>query len=58
MARYLLQEQNDALKNDSLEKVDDASLQGLREMGAFGLQVSQDHGKMLTCTFELTVNIY
>ncbi|XP_076453737.1 very long-chain specific acyl-CoA dehydrogenase, mitochondrial-like [Babylonia areolata] len=37
-------EQNDALKNDALEKVDDHSMQGLREMGAFGLQVPQDLG--------------
>ncbi|GFO48918.1 very long-chain specific acyl-coa dehydrogenase, mitochondrial [Plakobranchus ocellatus] len=38
------EEVNDAGKNDSLEKVEDNSLQGLREMGAFGLQVSQDLG--------------
>ena len=40
-----VQEQNDALKNDALEKVDDTSMQGLREMGAFGLQVPQDFGE-------------
>ena len=34
---------NDAGKNDSLEKVEDHTMQGLREMGAFGLQVPQDH---------------
>ncbi|KAI8770611.1 very long-chain specific acyl-CoA dehydrogenase, mitochondrial [Biomphalaria glabrata] len=38
------EEQNDALKNDSLEKVEDSSMQGLREMGAFGLQVPQELG--------------
>ncbi|XP_041358344.1 very long-chain specific acyl-CoA dehydrogenase, mitochondrial-like [Gigantopelta aegis] len=38
------EKQNDALKNDSLEKVDETSMQGLREMGAFGMQVPQDLG--------------
>uniref|UniRef100_A0A0P4W1G9 Very long-chain specific acyl-CoA dehydrogenase, mitochondrial n=1 Tax=Scylla olivacea TaxID=85551 RepID=A0A0P4W1G9_SCYOL len=38
------QECNDAAKNDSLEKVDEDTLQGLREMGAFGLQVPADLG--------------
>nr|KAG5688117.1 hypothetical protein BaRGS_007576 [Batillaria attramentaria] len=38
------EEQNDALKNDALEKVDDESMEGLRAMGAFGLQVPQDLG--------------
>lgn len=33
------EEVNDAAKNDALEKVEDATMQGLREMGAFGLQV-------------------
>lgn len=28
------------MKNDSMEKVDETTMQGLREMGAFGLQVS------------------
>ncbi|OWF40902.1 very long-chain specific acyl-CoA dehydrogenase, mitochondrial-like [Mizuhopecten yessoensis] len=35
---------NDAAANDSLEKVEDKSLEGLKEMGAFGLQVPQDLG--------------
>jgi very long chain acyl-CoA dehydrogenase len=39
------EEKNDPLKNDAMEKVDDTSMQGLREMGAFGLQVPQDLGK-------------
>lgn len=43
----MLQEKNDPLKNDALEKVDEASLQGLREMGAFGLQVPQELGMLL-----------
>lgn len=38
------QEVNDAAKNDSLEKVEDHTMQGLKEMGAFGLQVSADLG--------------
>ncbi|KAK7089979.1 very long-chain specific acyl-CoA dehydrogenase, mitochondrial-like [Littorina saxatilis] len=38
------EEQNDALKNDAMEKIDDTSMQGLREMGAFGLQVPQELG--------------
>ncbi|KAK3094339.1 hypothetical protein FSP39_000516 [Pinctada imbricata] len=38
------EEQNDALKNDSLEKVEDHVMEGLKEMGAFGLQVPQEHG--------------
>uniref|UniRef100_A0A0L8GP14 Acyl-CoA dehydrogenase/oxidase C-terminal domain-containing protein n=2 Tax=Octopus bimaculoides TaxID=37653 RepID=A0A0L8GP14_OCTBM len=38
------EEVNDATKNDQLEKVDDASMDGLKEMGAFGLQVPFDYG--------------
>ena len=44
-ADIVLQEQNDALKNDALENVDESSMQGLREMGAFGLQVPQELGQ-------------
>eukprot|EP00795_Rhopilema_esculentum_P017018 gene17018-8523_t len=36
------QESNDALKNDEIEKVDDVTMQGLKELGAFGLQVPQE----------------
>lgn len=35
---------NDPAKNDALEKVEDKSLAGLWELGAFGLQVPQDLG--------------
>lgn len=35
---------NDASKNDVLEKVEDHTMQGLKEMGAFGLQVPADLG--------------
>lgn len=38
------EEVNDATKNDQIEKVDDETLQGLKEMGAFGLQVPLDFG--------------
>lgn len=38
------QEVNDPAKNDSLEKVEDGTMQGLKEMGAFGLQVPADLG--------------
>ncbi|PVD19051.1 hypothetical protein C0Q70_21610 [Pomacea canaliculata] len=39
------EEKNDALKNDALEKIDDATMEGLKELGAFGLQVPQHLGK-------------
>lgn len=35
----MLQEVNDPMKNDALEKVEDHTLEGLKELGAFGLQV-------------------
>ncbi|EFA11043.1 very long-chain specific acyl-CoA dehydrogenase, mitochondrial [Tribolium castaneum] len=38
------EEVNDPAKNDALEKVDETSLKGLWELGAFGLQVPQDLG--------------
>lgn len=38
------QEVNDSAKNDALEKVEDHTMQGLKEMGAFGLQVPADLG--------------
>ncbi|XP_071085182.1 very long-chain specific acyl-CoA dehydrogenase, mitochondrial-like [Haliotis cracherodii] len=43
------EEVNDALKNDSIEKVDDPTLEGLKELGAFGLQVPVDHGGLGLC---------
>lgn len=36
------EEQNDALKNDMLEKVEDQTMEGLKALGAFGLQVPED----------------
>ncbi|KAF7231689.1 very long-chain specific acyl-CoA dehydrogenase, mitochondrial [Nothobranchius furzeri] len=38
------EEVNDPAKNDSLEKVEDHTMEGLKEMGAFGLQVPADLG--------------
>nr|XP_020484830.1 very long-chain specific acyl-CoA dehydrogenase, mitochondrial [Labrus bergylta] len=38
------EEVNDAAKNDALEKVEDHTMEGLKEMGAFGLQVPADLG--------------
>ncbi|MCJ8731435.1 hypothetical protein PDJAM_G00199600 [Pangasius djambal] len=38
------EEVNDPAKNDQLEKVEDQTLEGLKEMGAFGLQVPADLG--------------
>lgn len=35
---------NDPAKNDSLEKVEEDTLQGLKELGAFGLQVPSELG--------------
>lgn len=41
---WYLQEVNDPAKNDALEKVEDHTMEGLKEMGAFGLQVPGDLG--------------
>ncbi|KAI1903312.1 hypothetical protein AGOR_G00025910 [Albula goreensis] len=38
------EEVNDPAKNDLLEKVEDSTMEGLKEMGAFGLQVPADLG--------------
>lgn len=38
------QEVNDPAKNDANEKVDDVTLQGLKDLGAFGLQVPTEYG--------------
>jgi very long chain acyl-CoA dehydrogenase len=38
------EEKNDALKNDLNEKIPDDVLQGLKDLGAFGLQVPQEQG--------------
>uniref|UniRef100_A0A8C1QKA4 Very long-chain specific acyl-CoA dehydrogenase, mitochondrial n=1 Tax=Cyprinus carpio TaxID=7962 RepID=A0A8C1QKA4_CYPCA len=38
------EEVNDPMKNDALEKVEELTMEGLKEMGAFGLQVPADLG--------------
>ena len=38
-------EQNDAARNDATETIDEVTLQGLRELGAFGLQVRERTGR-------------
>ncbi|XP_069655781.1 very long-chain specific acyl-CoA dehydrogenase, mitochondrial [Haliaeetus albicilla] len=38
------QEVNNPARNDELERVEDATMQGLKEMGAFGLQVPPEMG--------------
>ncbi|CAG0886344.1 unnamed protein product [Darwinula stevensoni] len=38
------EKENDAAKNDSLETVPEETMQGLRELGAFGVQVPVDYG--------------
>ncbi|XP_041841494.1 very long-chain specific acyl-CoA dehydrogenase, mitochondrial [Melanotaenia boesemani] len=38
------EEVNDPAKNDALEKVEDHTMEGLKELGAFGLQVPADLG--------------
>ncbi|GAB1296337.1 Very long-chain specific acyl-CoA dehydrogenase, mitochondrial [Apodemus speciosus] len=43
VARFF-EEVNDPAKNDSLEKVEDSTLQGLKELGAFGLQIPSELG--------------
>lgn len=39
-----LRENNDAAKNDSMETVAPETLEGLKELGAFGLQISEEYG--------------
>lgn len=41
---WFMQEVNDPAINDQLEKVEDKTMEGLKEMGAFGLQVPADLG--------------
>lgn len=45
------QEINDFLKNDSLEKVEDYVMEGLKELGVFGFQVLVDNGKLFILEF-------
>ncbi|XP_036308167.1 very long-chain specific acyl-CoA dehydrogenase, mitochondrial isoform X2 [Pipistrellus kuhlii] len=43
------EEVNDPAKNDTLEMVEDATIQGLKELGAFGLQVPSELGGVGLC---------
>ncbi|XP_054431741.1 very long-chain specific acyl-CoA dehydrogenase, mitochondrial [Pteronotus mesoamericanus] len=43
------EEVNDPAKNDSLERVEETTLQGLKELGAFGLQVPTELGGVGLC---------
>lgn len=43
------EEVNDPTKNDLLEKVEDTTMQGLKELGAFGLQVPSELGGVGLC---------
>ncbi|ERE69361.1 very long-chain specific acyl-CoA dehydrogenase [Cricetulus griseus] len=43
------EEVNDPAKNDSLEQVEEKTLQGLKELGAFGLQVPSELGGLGLC---------
>ena len=35
---------NDAAKNDTLGTVEDSTMEGLKALGAFGLQIAQENG--------------
>ncbi|XP_020007058.2 very long-chain specific acyl-CoA dehydrogenase, mitochondrial isoform X1 [Castor canadensis] len=48
VARFF-QEVNDPAKNDTLEQVEENTLQGLKELGAFGLQVPSELGGVGLC---------
>uniref|UniRef100_A0A8C9AA73 Very long-chain specific acyl-CoA dehydrogenase, mitochondrial n=1 Tax=Prolemur simus TaxID=1328070 RepID=A0A8C9AA73_PROSS len=50
----LPQEVNDAAKNDTLEMVEETTLQGLKELGAFGLQVPSELGGVGLCNTQYT----
>jgi len=44
LAERVLSERNDALKNDELETVQQATLDALKEAGGFGLQIPEEYG--------------
>ncbi|XP_003791220.1 very long-chain specific acyl-CoA dehydrogenase, mitochondrial isoform X1 [Otolemur garnettii] len=48
------EEVNDPAKNDTLEMVEETTLQGLKELGAFGLQVPSDLGGVGLCNTQYT----
>lgn len=47
------QEVNDPAKNDTLEKVEEKTIQGLKELGAFGLQVPSELGGVGLCNTQV-----
>lgn len=49
----LSQEVNDPAKNDTLERVEETTLQGLKELGAFGLQVPSELGGVGLCNTQV-----
>lgn len=50
---FLAQEVNDPAKNDSLEQVEEKTMQGLKELGAFGLQVPSELGGLGLCNTQV-----
>ena len=42
---------NDPFKNDELEKIEDKTMEGLKDLGAFGLQVPVDLCESWLCLF-------
>ncbi|XP_053423543.1 very long-chain specific acyl-CoA dehydrogenase, mitochondrial [Nycticebus coucang] len=53
MSRFF-EEVNDPAKNDTLEMVEETTLQGLKELGAFGLQVPSELGGVGLCNTQYT----
>uniref|UniRef100_A0A7N5JWK1 Very long-chain specific acyl-CoA dehydrogenase, mitochondrial n=1 Tax=Ailuropoda melanoleuca TaxID=9646 RepID=A0A7N5JWK1_AILME len=51
------EEVNDAAKNDMLEKVEETTMQGLKELGAFGLQVPSELGGVGLCNTQVREGI-
>jgi len=47
----ICQDHNDPLKNDAEWVLDEGTLDGLRHMGAFGLQVPEKYGLRIVLTF-------
>lgn len=48
------QEVNDPAKNDMMEKVEETTMQGLKELGAFGLQVPSELGGVGLCNTQVS----
>lgn len=52
------QEVNDPAKNDMMEQVDENTMQGLKDLGAFGLQVPSELGGVGLCNTQVRVSWY